>query len=73
MPTEPPGRSPGRSGVPKQAYRVKEAMQALGLSRSKIYDADAHPPPTVGQVSAYDLTCRSAYCLTCRLAGGLAG
>ena len=25
------------------------------------------------QMSAYDLTCRSAYCLTCRLAGGLAG
>jgi len=27
----------------------------------------------LARVSAYDLTCRSAYCLMCRLAGGLAG
>ena len=29
--------------------------------------------PTPGRVSAYDLTCRSAYELTCWFAGSLAG
>ena len=38
MPTETAGPVSGTLGVPKQAYRVKEAMQALGLSRSKIYE-----------------------------------
>jgi excisionase family DNA binding protein len=38
MSSETASPAAGTLGVPKQAYRVKEAMQALGLSRSKLYE-----------------------------------
>ena len=70
---EDPGIEADLRALVQEIRAQLPARVMTAADHSVVVGDNANISATRGGVSAYDLTCRSAYCLTCRLAGGLAG